>query len=99
DRAIRERLPAGRHGQREVDDRLEVGLIEARKEEIRVGGDEQGVQIVALVRVVREADDAGAGGCDRGLEAHEDRVLAVAKKLRLEAHMRAVILDGRRWLP
>ena len=49
--------------------RLEIGLIEAGKEHVRVGRDEQRVEIVAAVGLVVKADDARPGRRDERREA------------------------------
>ena len=56
--------PVGGARERERDARLEIRLVEAREELIRVGRDEQRVEVVGAVGRVAVADDARARGGD-----------------------------------
>ena len=77
--AVRDRDPARRHREREREARLEIGLVEAGKEQVRVRRDEQRVEIVGAVLVVVEADDARAGRRDRRREVGRRRMFSPAR--------------------
>ena len=55
-------------------------MIEAGKELVRVGGNEQGVEVVRIVHVVVDADDARTRGRDCRLKVQCDLVIAIAKR-------------------
>ena len=79
DRAIGEHIPLERCAEVEGDARFEVGLVEAGEELIRVGGDEEGVEVIAAVGVVR-FDDAGTAGGDVGDEGELEGVFGVEER-------------------
>src|SRR5450759_1376233 len=79
DPSIRDGGPVARGRKRESDAPLQIALIEAGKELVRVGRNAEGVQIVRVVDGVVNANHAGARGRDRRLKVERDLILAIAK--------------------
>ena len=88
--AVGDGNPARRNGERERQPRLEIRLIEAGKEKICVGRDEQRVEVVRPVLVVAKANDARAGRRDGRRELRFDAILAGANRRRRNSEVRAV---------
>ena len=88
--SVRECLPTTRHGQIERETRFEIGLIEAREECVRVRRHEQRVEIVVVVLVVVEADDARAGRRDHRAEVRRHDVFTDTDRRRGDAQVCAV---------
>ncbi len=63
-RAVGKRPPSRRNGEGEREYGLEVRLVEAWEQQVGVRWDQQRVEVVALVRVIGEANDAGASRGD-----------------------------------
>ena len=91
-RSVGDGQPGGRRRERQRHARLQVGLVEAGKELARVGGDEQGVEVVAAVGRVVTPDDARAGRRDVGDEPEVELVLAGAKQAGRDD--RVAVTDG-----
>ena len=101
--AVRDHLPLGGRGHRQVVARLDVGLIEAGEEAVRAVGLEVGVEVLLAVLRIDELVEAVAGVVVLVLVADPDGVLAgeqvsrqhepVAVPLRV-VHGRAVDLEA-----
>src|SRR6185503_20720135 len=76
---VADRRPGGRHSQRQRESRLEIRLIEAGKEGMRVGRDEERVEEVVPIRLVVEADDARTRGSNAGGEAQRDQIASTGE--------------------
>ncbi len=72
---VRDDLPAGRHRDRELEGGLEVGLVEAGVDAVRVGGLEVGVEVTAAVHGVGEPVQALAAAGVGALGGHPQFVV------------------------
>ena len=81
DGSVGDDRPARRRGQCKADPSLQVGLIEAGEELIRIRRNEQGVEVVAAVGRVMRANDACPAGRDVGGELEVERVLPRLEQL------------------
>jgi hypothetical protein len=79
-RPVGDDLPAARGVDLECDPRLQVRLVERRKELLCVGRHEQCVEVACVVARIVVADDRGAGRCDRGGEVEDEGVRAGAQQ-------------------
>jgi hypothetical protein len=96
ERSVGDRLPPQRGGERELYARLEVRLVEDRKELLRIARHEERVQVRGAVRRIPHADDAGAGGGDEGGEFRVDPVRARHQRRTREPHVMPVELEALR---
>ena len=94
--AIGHRLPPALGGERQGDACLEVGLIEAGEQLVRVSRHEQRVQVVGVVERIVHADDAGARRRDGRAEVEGDVIVSVAQRGGSEHQVAVVHARGGR---
>ena len=88
--SVGERAPGGGRGQGEGHARLQVRLVEAGEELVRVGRHQQRVEVVVPVALVVKPDDARAARGDVGDERELEMVFAARQELQRDADVGAV---------
>src|SRR5690606_19585561 len=71
--------------------RLEVRLVETRKELVPVGRYQQGIQVVLVVGGIRVANDAGSRGADVRHEGERHARASILQERCGDVHVRAVV--------